>query len=157
MFHVFHPRKAKNWFQNWMPEFSSKIALKVTPANPFWVPKGSRIHVRETNNHKNGVKTCFFWQSVSRVNFERPNHRIWTSPEGLGPAGRPQTLKTHVHDLAGSGRIWRDLTRIFGIIRAWQLPLALRLPNPLITRKLVDWKSEVVLTRSTAEGSADKY
>ena len=38
--------------------------------------------------------------------------------------------------------IWQDLANLFGIIRARQLPLALRLPNPLITRKLVDWQSE---------------
>ena len=51
-------------------------------------------------------------------------------------------------DLSGSAVI-------LGISRSWQLPLALRLPNPLTTRKLVDCQSEVVPTRSTAEGSAD--
>ena len=73
-------------------------------------------------------------------------------PKDPGPAGGPRTWKTDVQDLEGSGGIWKDLARIFGIIRARQLPLALRLPTPLITRKLVDWQSEVVLTRSTAEG-----
>ena len=70
----------------------------------------------------------------------------------MRPAGHPQNLKTDVRDLAGSGRIWQDLPNLFGIIRARQLPLALRLPNPLITRKLVDWQPEVALTCSTAEG-----
>ena len=51
--------------------------------------------------------------------------------------------------------ILRDLAVILGIIRSWQLPLALRLPNPLTTRRLVDCQSEVVPTRSTAGGSAD--
>ena len=51
--------------------------------------------------------------------------------------------------------ILRDLAVILGIIRSWQLPLALRLPTPLTTRRLVDCQFEVVPTRSTAEGSAD--
>ena len=55
-----------------------------------------------------------------------------------GLAGRPQTLKTDVRDLARYGTIWNDLALVLGIIRARQLPLALRLPNPLITSKLVD-------------------
>ena len=41
-------------------------------------------------------------------------------------------------DLAGSGRIWHDLDLELGIIRSRQLPLALRLPNLLITRELVN-------------------
>ena len=55
-----------------------------------------------------------------------------------GPAGRPQTLKTDVQDLERSGTIWNDLDLVLGIIRARQLPLALGLPNPLITSRLVD-------------------
>ena len=61
----------------------------------------------------------------------------WVGPRQIREVGRPQTLKTHKHDLAGSGRIWQDLALVLGIIRAQQLPLALRLPNPLITSKLV--------------------
>ena len=53
--------------------------------------------------------------------------------------------------------ILKDLAVILGIIRSWQLPLALGLPNPLTTKKLVDCQSEVVPTRSTAGGSADYY
>ena len=71
-----------------------------------------------------------------------------------GPAGHPQNLKTDVQDLE---TILNDLAVILGIIRSWQLPLALRLPNPLTTKKLVDCQSEVVPTRSTAGGSADYY
>ena len=82
--------------------------------------------------------------------------RLSGFPANPGRAGHPQNLKTDVRDLE---RIWANLSGsavILGIIRSWQLPLALRLPNPLTTRKLVDCQSEVVPTRSTAGGSADK-
>ena len=54
--------------------------------------------------------------------------------EAPGAPGRPKSILRIWHDLAGSGTIWQDLDLELGIIRSRQLPLALRLPNPLITR-----------------------
>ena len=71
-----------------------------------------------------------------------------------GLAGRPQTLKTHKHDLERSGVIWHDLALVLGIIRARQLPLALRLPNPLITSKLYD-SMKLFSHARPLKGSAD--
>ena len=64
--------------------------------------------------------------------------QIWTNFELQKRGGRGADLKTDEQDLAGSGRIWNDLALILGIIHARQLPLALGLPNPLITSRLVD-------------------
>ena len=64
--------------------------------------------------------------------------RFGGPPSDPGPAEDPQSLKTDSGDLVGSGGLWRALAVILGIMRSRQLPLALRLPNPLITRNLVD-------------------
>ena len=54
--------------------------------------------------------------------------------EAPGGPGGPKSILTIWVDLGRSGRIWQDLHLELGIIRSRQLPLALRLPNPLITR-----------------------
>ena len=120
---------------------STQITKKCTKKAPTWSKKNDFLRIK----------------FLVRFRLRRDGSQDFLSgPQAdPGPAGHPQNLKTDVQDLA---RIWTDLSGsavILGISRSWQLPLALRLPNPLTTRKLVDCQSEVVPTRSTAEGSAD--
>ena len=74
-----------------------------------------------------------FWVAEI-INLQGPREIL----EGAGGPRGPKSILGIWHDLAGSGRIWQDLDLKLGIIRSRQLPLALRLPNPLITRELVN-------------------
>ena len=120
---------------------STQITKKCTKKAPTWSKKNDFLRIK----------------FLVRFRLRRDGSQDFLSgPQAdPGPAGHPQNLKTDVRNLA---RIWTNLSGsavILGISRSWQLPLALRLPNPLTTRKLVDCQSEVVPTRSTAGGSAD--
>ena len=130
----------------------SIIRTQNRPKSPKNAPK----------KHQHGQKRTIFWGS----NFwcvlgcvEMAPKTSWVDPRQI--RDRLDTLRTW-KPMFGiwqeSERIWTNLSGsavILGISRSWQLPLALRLPNPLTTRKLVDCQSEVVPTRSTAGGSAD--
>ena len=131
MFYHFFLKIVKKVFQNLIQFFPFKKLLKSRTRQPFWVPKWFQIHVGRVKKLENSPKKSFLDRAVCQTFFELQKALIRARLEDPSPAGRPQTLKTDSEDLAGSGTIW---SWIFGIIRSCQLPLALRLPNPLITR-----------------------